>query len=62
MKCFAGAGAGGAVKTVCGISFLLPQSSADIPPTPYILHPRWSLSHIPATESFGSDCTLCTLF
>lgn len=31
-KCFAGCGV--TIRTVCGISFLLPQSSADIPPDP----------------------------
>lgn len=36
MKCFAG-GRGAAIRTVCGISFLLPQSSADIPPD--LIHP-----------------------
>lgn len=32
MKCFAGRGL--TIRTVCGISFLLPQSSADIPHDP----------------------------
>lgn len=61
MKYFAG---GGWVDSQNSLWHFLspPLSSADIPPTPYILHPRWSLSHIPATESFGSDRTLHTLF
>lgn len=61
MKCFAGGGGRQSEQFVAfPFSSLSPLLMSLL--TPHILHPRRSLSHIPAIESFGSDRTLRTLF
>lgn len=39
----------------------LPRSSVHFPQPTSILHPKWSLSHIPAANSPGSDPAIFTL-